>query len=78
MQPTMRWACDRLKGVWRIIAADIFLFFSFIGTINVWRGVWGALDVYFIPGKMLIYSKCYQMFKILIFFLKKTKSLVML
>lgn len=47
----MRWACDRLKGFWRIVVADMFLFFSFIGTVNVWRGVWQLLDVYFLPGK---------------------------
>lgn len=47
----MRWACDRLKGFWRIVTADMFLFFSFIGTVNVWRGVWQLLDVYFLPGK---------------------------
>lgn len=47
----MKWACDRLTGFWRIAAADIFLFFSFVGTVNVWRGVWQLLDIYFLPGK---------------------------
>lgn len=47
----MRWACERLQGIWRVGVADIFLFFSFIGTVNVWRGVWQILDIYFLPGE---------------------------
>lgn len=50
LQPLVRWTCDRLTGIWRVIVADLFLFFSFIGTINVWRGVWQLLDHYFLPG----------------------------
>lgn len=50
MQSLMRWACDRLKGFWRVAAADIFLFLSFIGTVNVWRGVWQLCDLYFLKG----------------------------
>lgn len=34
MQPVMRWACEKLEGFWRIIVADIFLFVSFVGTVN--------------------------------------------
>lgn len=51
IQPIVKWACDRLEGWWRIVVADVFLFFSFVGTINVWRGVWKLLDEYFLPGK---------------------------
>lgn len=50
MQPAMKWLCDRLKGCWRIIVSDIFLFFSVVGTVNVWRGIWNLLDIYFLPG----------------------------
>lgn len=50
----MKWACDRLEGLQRVAAADIFLFFSFIGTINVWRGVWHVLDNYFLTGTFQI------------------------
>ncbi len=50
MQSLMRWACDRLKGFWRVAAADLFLFLSFIGTVNVWRGVWQLCDLYFMKG----------------------------
>ncbi|XP_053692027.1 uncharacterized protein LOC128740508 [Sabethes cyaneus] len=54
LQPLMRWACDRLEGIWRVVVADLFLFFSFIGTINVWRGVWALLDHYFLPDNRLM------------------------
>ncbi|XP_058060505.1 uncharacterized protein LOC131211153 isoform X2 [Anopheles bellator] len=54
LQPLMRWTCDRLTGFWRVVVADLFLFFSFIGTINVWRGVWQALDTYFLPDQRLL------------------------
>uniref|UniRef100_A0A182NTS8 Uncharacterized protein n=1 Tax=Anopheles dirus TaxID=7168 RepID=A0A182NTS8_9DIPT len=54
LQPLMRWTCDRLTGFWRVVVADLFLFFSFIGTINVWRGVWQALDTYFLPDQPLL------------------------
>lgn len=30
----MRWACEKLEGFWRIIVADVFLFVSFVGTVN--------------------------------------------
>uniref|UniRef100_A0A1Q3FS56 Putative conserved plasma membrane protein n=1 Tax=Culex tarsalis TaxID=7177 RepID=A0A1Q3FS56_CULTA len=54
LQPLMRWTCDRLTGIWRVIVADLFLFFSFIATINVWRGVWQLLDYYFLPENRLL------------------------
>uniref|UniRef100_A0A182PAV5 Fuseless n=1 Tax=Anopheles epiroticus TaxID=199890 RepID=A0A182PAV5_9DIPT len=54
LQPLMRWTCDRLTGFWRVVVADLFLFFSFIGTINVWRGIWQALDTYFLPNDPLL------------------------
>ncbi|XP_070498973.1 uncharacterized protein [Chironomus tepperi] len=54
MQPIMKWACEKLEGFWRIIIADIFLFVSFIGTVNVWRGIWALLDIYFLPENKLL------------------------
>uniref|UniRef100_A0A336M8G3 CSON012613 protein n=1 Tax=Culicoides sonorensis TaxID=179676 RepID=A0A336M8G3_CULSO len=54
LQPVMKWTCDRLDGWRRVAAADIFLFFSFIGTINVWRGVWHVLDNYFLTDDKLL------------------------
>ena len=49
LQPVMRIVCSHLKGLPRLIAADAFLLVSFIGTVNVWRGIWMALDHYFLP-----------------------------
>lgn len=54
LQSLMKWACDRLTGFWRVAVADLFLFFSFVGTVNVWRGVWQLLEIYFLPGKCII------------------------
>ncbi|KAL7044166.1 hypothetical protein ACKWTF_001810 [Chironomus riparius] len=54
IQPIMKWACEKLEGFWRIIIADIFLFVSFIGTVNVWRGIWALLDIYFLPDNKLL------------------------
>ncbi|XP_049301667.1 uncharacterized protein LOC125775166 isoform X2 [Anopheles funestus] len=54
LQPLMRFTCDRLTGFWRVVVADMFLFFSFIGTINVWRGIWQALDTFFLPNEPLL------------------------
>lgn len=55
LQPLMKWACDRLKGVWRIAVVDVFLFLSFVGTVNVWRGLWAILDIHFLPSKSRIF-----------------------
>ncbi|CRK94388.1 CLUMA_CG007896, isoform C [Clunio marinus] len=54
LQPVMRWACEKLEGFWRIIVADVFLFVSFVGTVNVWRGIWVLLDCYFLPNNKLL------------------------
>lgn len=50
LQPLMRWVCDRLEGTSRLLAADMFLVFALMGTINVWRGIWNLLNIYFLPG----------------------------
>lgn len=49
LQPLMRWACSRLQGLPRLLAADGFLLLSFLGTINVWKGIWSMLDLWFLP-----------------------------
>jgi len=56
MQPAMRWFCDRLEGAARLLVADLFLFFSFMGTVNVWRGIWNLLNMYFIPENLELSS----------------------
>ncbi|KAF5285639.1 hypothetical protein FQA39_LY16545 [Lamprigera yunnana] len=49
IQPIMRWICDRITGIARLLVTDVFLFFSFLGTVNVWRGIWNLLNIYFLP-----------------------------
>ncbi|XP_017781763.1 PREDICTED: uncharacterized protein LOC108566416 isoform X2 [Nicrophorus vespilloides] len=52
MQPAMRWLCDRINGAARLFAADVFLLFSLFGTLNVWRGIWNLLNIYFLPDNL--------------------------
>jgi hypothetical protein len=52
LQSTLKSLCGRLVGFWRICVVDVYLFFSFCGTINVWRGVWLLLNTYFLPGTL--------------------------
>ncbi|KZC10897.1 hypothetical protein WN55_01596 [Dufourea novaeangliae] len=49
LQPLMRYVCARLQGFSRLIAADSFLLLSFLGTVNVWRGIWNLLDLWLVP-----------------------------
>ncbi|XP_014250214.1 uncharacterized protein LOC106667066 isoform X1 [Cimex lectularius] len=49
LQPAMKYLAKVLTGVWRLIAVDVYLLFSFCGMINVWRGIWNLLNVYFLP-----------------------------
>nr|XP_034172936.1 uncharacterized protein LOC117600938 isoform X1 [Osmia lignaria] len=49
LQPLMRHVCARLQGLPRLIAADSFLLLSFLGTVNVWRGIWNILDLWLLP-----------------------------
>ncbi|KAJ8674234.1 hypothetical protein QAD02_005496 [Eretmocerus hayati] len=51
LQPAMSWCCAQLKGFIRIVVADCFLLISFIGTVNVWRGIWNLLDLWLLPGE---------------------------
>ncbi|XP_014472937.1 PREDICTED: uncharacterized protein LOC106743524 isoform X1 [Dinoponera quadriceps] len=49
LQPLMRYVCARLQGLVRLVVADAFLLLSFLGTVNVWRGIWIALDLWLLP-----------------------------
>ncbi|KAG8223605.1 hypothetical protein J437_LFUL004129 [Ladona fulva] len=53
LQVPVQALCSHLQGIWRLIVADLYLFLSFCGTVNVWRGVWNLLNVYFLPALML-------------------------
>ncbi|XP_021929141.1 uncharacterized protein LOC110834360 isoform X1 [Zootermopsis nevadensis] len=49
LQTPLKGLCGRLEGFRRVCVVDVYLFFSFCGTINVWRGVWMLLNIYFLP-----------------------------
>lgn len=55
LQAPVRWSAARLHGAPRLLLADVYHFISFIATVNVWRGVWGLLDIYFFPGEIYDY-----------------------
>ncbi|XP_035723250.1 uncharacterized protein LOC118442130 [Vespa mandarinia] len=54
LQPLMRYVCARLEGLSRLIAADAFLLLSFLGTVNVWRGIWNLLDLWLLPNNLVL------------------------
>ncbi|CAH1280063.1 unnamed protein product [Diabrotica balteata] len=49
LQPAMRYLCERLTGAARLLLADLYTLFALFGTVNVWRGIWNLLNVYFLP-----------------------------
>nr|XP_023017835.1 uncharacterized protein LOC111506853 [Leptinotarsa decemlineata] len=52
LQPAMRYTCERLNGFSRLFVADTFILFAFFGTVNVWRGIWNLLNIFFLPDNM--------------------------
>ncbi|XP_022123872.2 uncharacterized protein LOC110999223 isoform X1 [Pieris rapae] len=54
LQAPMRWVVARLQGAPRLLIADVYHLLSFASTVNVWRGVWGLLDIYFLPDSPLL------------------------
>lgn len=51
LQPLVRSICSRMSAAGRLLFADSFVVVALLGTVNVWRGLWMALDLYFLPGK---------------------------
>ncbi|XP_014273196.1 uncharacterized protein fusl isoform X1 [Halyomorpha halys] len=51
LQPPMKYLATELSGIPRMLIVDIYLLFSFCGTVNVWRGIWKIQDLYFFPEK---------------------------
>ncbi|KAJ8944529.1 hypothetical protein NQ318_009692 [Aromia moschata] len=49
LQPVMKYLCDRFSGAPRLLIADFFIMFALFGTVNVWRGIWNLLNIYFLP-----------------------------
>lgn len=56
LQPIMRYLCEKLTGITRLLIADLFILFAFFGTVNVWRGIWNLLNMYFLPGEQISIS----------------------
>ncbi|KAL1488459.1 hypothetical protein ABEB36_014930 [Hypothenemus hampei] len=54
MQPIVRSVCSKLSGASRLLFADLFIIVSLVGTINVWRGLWMTLDLYFLPENLAL------------------------
>ncbi|KAL0267450.1 UNVERIFIED_CONTAM: hypothetical protein PYX00_009717 [Menopon gallinae] len=49
LQKPMQKCCEKLTGIGRLAVLDLYIFISFVGTINVWRGIWNLVNIYFIP-----------------------------
>ncbi|XP_049868395.1 uncharacterized protein LOC126368436 isoform X1 [Pectinophora gossypiella] len=58
LQAPVRWAAARLHGAPRLLLADVYHLLSFFATVNVWRGVWGLLDIYFFPDTPKLSNWC--------------------
>ncbi|CAH2108592.1 unnamed protein product [Euphydryas editha] len=57
-QLPMRWLVGKLQGAWRLLVADLYHLISFFATVNVWRAVWGLMDVYFFPDTPKLSNWC--------------------
>ena len=44
--------CSRVTGFWRVVVMDIFNAVAFVGSVNVWRGLWILYDIYLLPGAL--------------------------
>ncbi|XP_055836649.1 uncharacterized protein LOC129905230 isoform X2 [Episyrphus balteatus] len=53
LQPCFRWICDSSTGKLKLFLADIYYMLSFMGAVNVWRGIWMILDIHLYPGIFL-------------------------
>nr|XP_049696517.1 uncharacterized protein LOC110379139 isoform X3 [Helicoverpa armigera] len=58
LQAPVRWSAARLHGAPRLLLADVYHLVSFVATVNVWRGVWGLLDIYFFPETPKLSNWC--------------------
>ncbi|KAK7790557.1 hypothetical protein R5R35_013073 [Gryllus longicercus] len=54
LQPLLKRLCARLSGLCRLLVADVYLFFAFLGTVNLWRGFWNLLNEYFLVEQPLL------------------------
>ncbi|XP_055919154.1 uncharacterized protein LOC129951158 [Eupeodes corollae] len=53
LQPIFRWICGNSIGRLKLFLADTYYLMSFMGSVNVWRGIWMLLDIYLYPDSPL-------------------------
>ncbi|KAL9923358.1 transmembrane protein fuseless isoform 1-T3 [Glossina fuscipes fuscipes] len=54
LHPIVRWMCDHIDGVCKLIICDIYYLAEFFGAVNTWRGIWNLLDVYIYPDNLIL------------------------
>jgi len=42
--------CTKVKGFWRIAIMNLYTAIFYVGTVNIWRGIWMLYDIYLLPG----------------------------
>jgi hypothetical protein len=50
LQAPLAAVCSRATGFWRIVVMDAFTAIAYVGSVNVWRGLWNLYDIYLFPG----------------------------
>ncbi|XP_075224768.1 transmembrane protein fuseless isoform X1 [Lycorma delicatula] len=76
-QPLVKSLVIRVSGFWRLLTVDIYLIFSFCGTVNVWRGVWNLLNLYFLPDrKVMSYWVTHVACFLLLVFINSSNSIL--
>ncbi|VEN47732.1 unnamed protein product [Callosobruchus maculatus] len=54
LQPCAKYLCDKASGTSRLLISDIVNLYALFGTVNVWRGIWNLLEIYFIPDDIVL------------------------
>ncbi|EFX65689.1 hypothetical protein DAPPUDRAFT_65344 [Daphnia pulex] len=49
LQAPLAAVCSRATGFWRIVVMDAFTAIAYVGSVNVWRGLWNLYDIYLFP-----------------------------
>nr|XP_032514860.1 uncharacterized protein LOC116768289 isoform X3 [Danaus plexippus plexippus] len=76
-QTPMRWAVARSQGAVRLLLADLYHLVSFIATVNVWRGVWGLMDIYFFPETPKLSNWCSHIISLVLLILLNCSNSVL-
>ncbi|XP_060531242.1 uncharacterized protein LOC132704924 isoform X2 [Cylas formicarius] len=54
LQNCMKRVCTDLSGIIKVILADAYILLSIIAAILFWSGIWNLLNIYFLPGDLLL------------------------